>query len=78
MNHQLWAFVALDLAQRRAEAANHRRASLDLALEMSSPSSLRQLAARGLAAVSRGVAAIVRKLDDCVADDLGRSLAPTD
>ena len=78
MNHQLWAFVALDLAQRRAEAASNRRASLDLDLDVASPSSLRQLVARGLAAVSRSVAAIVRKLDDCVADDLGRSLAPTD
>jgi hypothetical protein len=31
-----------------------------------------------LAAFSRGSAAAVRRLDDCVADDLGRSLAPTE
>ena len=31
-----------------------------------------------LAAFSRGSAAAVRRLDECVADDLGRSLAPTE
>jgi len=31
-----------------------------------------------LAAFSRGSAAAVRRLDDCVADDLGRALAQTD
>jgi hypothetical protein len=31
-----------------------------------------------LAAFSRGSAAAVRRLDDCVADDLGRSLAPSE
>ena len=31
-----------------------------------------------LAALSRGSAAAVRRLDECVADDLGRSLAPTE
>jgi hypothetical protein len=41
-------------------------------------SRVRRLAALGLAAVSRGSAAAVRRLDDCVADDLGRSLAPTE
>lgn len=77
MNHQLWAFIALDLAQQRAEAANRRRrASLDLDWEPSPPSRLRRTLAHGLAAISRGAAAAVRKLDSYVADDLGRSLAP--
>ena len=31
-----------------------------------------------LAALSRGSAAAVRRLDECVADDLGRALAPTE
>ena len=34
--------------------------------------------ARGLALTSRATASVVRRLDDCVADDLGRSLAPTE
>ena len=41
-------------------------------------SRVRRVAALGLAAVSRGSAAAVRRLDDCVADDLGRALAPTE
>lgn len=41
------------------------------------PSRARRSAALVLAALSRGSAAAARRLDDCVADDLGRSLAPT-
>jgi len=41
------------------------------------PSRARRSAALVLAAFSRGSAAAVRRLDDRVADDLGRSLAPT-
>ncbi len=78
MNHQLWTFVALDLALQRAEAANHRRASRDLDAVPSSSSRLRRSLANSLAAISRGAAAVVRKLDDCVADDLGRSFVPTE
>jgi hypothetical protein len=48
------------------------------AAEEPGQSRVRRLAALGLAAVSRGSAAAVRRLDDCVADDLGRSLAPTE
>ena len=39
---------------------------------------IRRSIARGLAATSRATATVVRRLDDCVADDLGRSLAPTE
>ena len=39
---------------------------------------LRRSVARGLAATSRATASVVRRLDECVADDLGRSLAPTE
>jgi len=42
------------------------------------PSRLRRPVAIGLAALSRGTAAAVRRLDDCVADDLGRALAPAE
>ena len=39
---------------------------------------LRRPAAIVLATLSRGTASAVRRLDDCVADDLGRALAPTE
>ena len=39
---------------------------------------IRRPAALLLAGVSRRTAAVVRLLDDCVAEDLGRSLAPND
>ncbi len=39
---------------------------------------LRHPAALVLAAFSRGSAAAVRRLDDCVADDLGRTFAQTE
>jgi predicted nucleic acid-binding Zn ribbon protein len=39
---------------------------------------VRRAAALGLAMTSRLMANGVRRLDECVADDLGRSLAPTE
>jgi len=39
---------------------------------------VRRRVAQGLALASRATAGAVRRLDDCVADDLGRSLAPTE
>ena len=41
-------------------------------------SRFRRPAALVLAAVSRGSAVVVRRLDDCVADDLGRALSPAE
>jgi len=79
VNHQLYTFAALRLAQERADEANrYRLAAMAVEGLPSSPSLLRRSLARGLAAFSRGSAAIVRRLDSCVADDLGRSLAPTE
>ncbi len=71
-----YTFLALDIARERAaEAAAQRRA--DEAQRSSGPriSFARRGLAHGLAAVSRGSAAVTRRLDDCVADDLVRSLA---
>ena len=48
------------------------------ALQTSDPSHVRRAMALGLAALSRGSAAAVRRLDECVADDLGRALAPSE
>ena len=81
MNHQLWAFIALDLARQRADEVDqyhYHLASLAQEGQSSMSSRLRRSLAHGLAAFSRGSAAVVRKLDSCIADDLGRSLARTE
>jgi hypothetical protein len=83
VNHQLFALIALTLAQERAreradEANRDRLARQAVDALPASPSLLRRSLARGLAAVSLGSASVVRRLDSCIADDLGRSLAPTE
>jgi len=75
--HYVYTFLALELANdREQEARDARRAALAQAGAPERPSFARRALAQGLAAVSRGSAAAVRQLDDVVADDLGRSLAP--
>jgi hypothetical protein len=79
VNHQLYSFLALSLARERAaEADRYRLVALAAAGNPSSASLVRRWLARGLAALSRGSALAVRRLDDCIADDLGRSLAPAE
>jgi hypothetical protein len=74
---QFYTFLALDLANDRArQATDARRAALVSAGQPERPSFARRALAQGLAVVSRGSAAAVRQLDDVVADDLGRALAP--
>jgi hypothetical protein len=77
-----WTFYALEVARdREREARNHRLAIDAQAGATSSttrPSRLRRGTALVLAAVSRGSASAVRRLDDCVAEDLGRALAATE
>lgn len=75
MTHYLYAFLALDIARQRAEEAERDWliASLD---RPSSSARVRRTTARGFAIVSRGFAGLVRALDERVADDLGRTLAP--
>jgi hypothetical protein len=74
-----WTMYALEVARDRERELQYEwlvaeaRAGLP-----STPSRLRRPAARVLAALSRGTAAAVRRLDECVADDLGRSLAVTE
>jgi hypothetical protein len=78
VNHQLYSFLALSLARERAaEAEQYQRLSRARS-ENASPSLARRSLARLLATFSRGSAAVVRRLDSCIADDLGRSLAPTE
>lgn len=78
MNHQLYAFLALDFARQRAEEANrYHLVSIASEVQPSSSMRLRRSIAQGLAALSRGSAAVARRLDSCIADDLGRTLAQT-
>jgi hypothetical protein len=77
---------ALELARDREREINaeHLLAEQRRTLAGSDPEDGRRLTvvrhpvAVVLAAFSRGSAAAVRRLDDCVADDLGRALARTD
>ena len=74
-----YAIIALDLANERAREAAHDRLVAEARLDRPArPSVPRRAPAHSLALVSRGSAAAVRRLDQCVADDLGRSLAPTE
>src|SRR5207342_2815198 len=64
--------------ERAREAAHDRLVAEARAGYPTRTSLPRRALANGLALVSRGSAAAVRRLDECVADDLGRSLAPTE
>ena len=74
-----WTLYALEVARDRERDAHRQRLLVDL--EAGRPGnrrwSLRRPAARAFAGLSRTSAVVVRQLDDCVADDLGRSLAAT-
>ena len=79
MNHYLYTFIALDIAKQRSREAEQDWLAATLA--RTTPSHglrLRRPLAQLLAAISRGSAVIVRRLDSCVADDLGRTLAPAE
>lgn len=74
-----WTIYALEIAHdREREARQARLVAEARAARAPRPSRLRRPAALVLAALSRGSAVVVRRLDECVADDLGRSLAPTE
>jgi hypothetical protein len=74
-----WTFYALEVAKDREREQRQRRLLSEVhSAQPAHPSRVRHSAAMALASLSRGSAAAVRRLDDCVADDLGRALAPTD
>jgi hypothetical protein len=78
MTH-LYTYIAMQVANDRArEAQDAVRAHQFRESQPARPSLVRHGLATGMAAVSRGSAAVTRRLDECVADDLGRSLAPTE
>ena len=77
--HYLLSFLALDIARQRAEeATRYRLASIAAQGRPSTWSRFRRSLAQALAAVSLGSAGVVRLLDGRIADELGRSLAPTE
>jgi len=79
VNHYTYAILALDIARERSAEAERDYLASQLAAGLPyRTSTVRRLAARLIAAFSRGSASIVRRLDECVADDLGRSLAPAE
>ena len=74
--HPLTPFLAAELDRaRRAEAARRSLARQLRATPEPRPSPVRRRLAIVLAAVSRSSAAAVRRLDDCLADELARRLA---
>jgi len=74
--HLFIPILAADYAMERRREADHRR--LVALVTEHETSLLRRVAAQVLVAISRASASAVRRLDACLADDLGRALAPTD
>lgn len=78
MTH-LYTYIALQVASDRTrEAQDAYRVSQLRAVQAARPMLVRHVLATGTAAISRGSALVTRWLDGRVADDLGRSLAPTE
>jgi hypothetical protein len=70
---------AIQNDRERGYESEERRMLIEAsALQSNDPSHARRAMALALAALSRSSAAAVRRLDECVADDLGRALAPSD
>jgi hypothetical protein len=75
--HHIYSLLALDIATDRVRESREAHRAAELSAGISGrPSVARRVLAQGFAAVSRGTAAAVRRLDDGAADDLGRALAP--
>ena len=76
--HLFTPFLAADYAIERRREADHRRLEALVKGTVHGISPVRRIAAQVLVAISRSSASAVRRLDACLADDLGRALAPTD
>jgi hypothetical protein len=78
--HPMFLYVqAIQRDRERGYESEERRMLVEAsAIQTGDSSRIRRSVAIALAALSRGAAAAVRRLDDCVADDLGRALAPTE
>lgn len=76
MNPHLYSLLALDIARERSKEAERSWLAASFAGTQPSPiARVRRHLAVLLAAVSRGSAWIVRRLDSRTADDLRRTLA---
>jgi len=74
--HPLMMFLAIDIDRERREAARRRSLARRARTDGVAPRSMvRRRLALALAAVSRGSAAAVRRLDACLADELASRLA---
>jgi hypothetical protein len=81
-----WIIYANEVSGDRERRMKHlaildeERRALAASSPMPGPRSwhVRRSVALGLALTSRVTASAVRRFDECVADDLGRSLAPTE
>jgi hypothetical protein len=76
MNAYFYSLLALDLARERSLEAE-RSWLADVASD-GGHSAVRRLAARAFASVSLGSASLARRLDECIADDIGRNIALAD
>jgi hypothetical protein len=73
--HLLTPFLALELERERRVAAERQSRARRTSLPKDAPrSAVRRRLAIALAAVSRGSASAVRRLDSCLADELAGSL----
>jgi hypothetical protein len=71
-----WTLYALEISRDRQRELDIDRLIVDAhTADANRPSRFRRPIAVAFAALSRGSAAAARRLDDCVADDLGRALA---
>lgn len=76
MNAYVYSILALDIARERSrDAERHALAVTAADATPSQRSRVRRLMAQLLAAVTRGSAVVVRRLDVGVADDLRHSMA---
>ncbi len=74
-----WTLYALEVSRDRQREVDEDRLAAEARAGMApTQSRLRRPAALLLAGLSRGSAAAARRLDECVADDLGRALAPAE
>jgi len=73
-----WTLYALEISRDRERDFDSDRLVIEAhAARDDDRSFIRRPMAVALAALSRGSAAAARRLDECVADDLSRSLATT-
>lgn len=74
-----WIYYTLELSHDREREARIARLAREAAMgQPRRPSPVRRTTARALAALTRGSADVVRRLDECVADDLQHALGASE